>query len=245
STARERKSAEIGQWNLFSSEDESLATRPLPDVPEWKDIDRLGFERDVLGFYISGHPLSDHETVIRRFTNMDSRRLGELEASRKVRMAGLIRSSKIRTTRAGKRMATLLMEDQDGTADMVMFPSVFDQNYLLLDTEEPVFIEGNAEVSDDGTQVLIQSIALLSEWEKDNAKRMVLQIHPGEQGFNRLNAVRDVLVRHPGDCPVSLFVHFEDREVEISVGKDYVVLPTEELTSELSELVGTEAVYFE
>ena len=245
STARERKSAEIGQWNLFSSEDESMATRPLPEVPEWADLDRLGFEREVLGFYISGHPLSDHESVIRRFTNMDSRRLGELEASRKVRMAGLIRSSKIRTTRAGKRMAILLMEDQDGTADMVMFPSVFDQNYQLLDAEEPVFIEGNAEVSDDGTQVLIQSISLLSEWEKNNAKKMVLHIRHGVQGNSNLNAVRDVLVKHPGDCPVLLFVHVNNKEYEITAGKDCVVSPTDELTAELCELVGAEAVYFE
>ncbi len=244
-TARERKSVAAGQASLFSGEDDSLAAFPLPDVPEWADKDRLGFEREVLGFYVSGHPLSDFEEVIRRFTNMDSRRLGEIESSRKVRMAGLIRSSKARITRAGRRMATLLVEDQEGTADMTMFPQVFEQNYLVLDTEEPVFIEGNAEVSDDGIQVLIQSIGLLSEWEKYNAKRMVLQIHPEEQGFSGLSAVRDVLTRHPGDCPVSLFVHFDDREVEISTGKNFVVAPTDELSAELGNLVGAEAVYFE
>jgi DNA polymerase-3 subunit alpha len=244
-TARERKSVAAGQGSLFSGEDDSLAAFPLPDVPEWADRDRLGFERDVLGFYVSGHPLSDFESVIRRFTNMDSRKLGEIESSRKVRMAGLIRSCKARTTRAGKRMATLLVEDQDGTADMTMFPQVFEQYYQVLDTEEPVFIEGNAEVSDDGIQVLIQSIGLLSEWEKNNTKRMVLQIHPEEQGFSCLSAVRDCLARYPGDCPVSLFLHFDDREVEISVGSSFVVEPTDELSAELGSLVGAEAVYFE
>ncbi len=245
STARDRRSAAVGQGSLFSPEDESLASRPLPDVPEWADRERLAFEREVLGFYISGHPLADYAPIIRRFTNMDSRRLGEIESTRKVRMAGLIRSSKIRTTRAGKRMATLQLEDQEGTADMTMFPSVFEQNYHLLDAEEPVFIEGNGEVSDDGIQVLIQSIGLLSEWEKENAQRMVLHFRPGEQGFSRLSAVRDVLARHPGNCPVRFFLTCEDREVTVDAGQDFVVAPTEELTSELCGLVGSEAVYFE
>lgn len=74
---------------------------------------------------------------------------------------------------------------------------------------------------------------------------MVLQIHPEEQGFSCLSAVRDCLARYPGDCPVSLFLHFDDREVEISVGSSFVVEPTDELSAELGSLVGAEAVYFE
>jgi len=244
-TARDRRSAEIGQGSLFSGQEEDQAVRPLPEVPEWPDSERLGFEREVLGFYISGHPLSDFAPIIRRFANMDSRRLGELESSKKVRMAGLIRSSKIRTTRAGKRMATLLLEDQEGTAEMTMFPSVFENNYALLDTEEPVFIEGNAEVSEDGVQVLIQSMGLLSALEKEQAKRMVLQLRHEDRRFNGLFTLREVLSRHPGDCPVRFFIQLSDTEYEIDAGKDFVVAPTDELSAELGALVGPEAVYFE
>jgi DNA polymerase-3 subunit alpha len=217
----------------------------LPDVPEWADSVRLGFEREMLGFYISGHPLSDYAPIIRRFTNMDSRRLIELGATRKVRMAGLIRASKIRTTRAGRRMANLQIEDQEGTAEMTMFPNVFEQCYTMLETEEPVFIEGNAEVTDEGVQVIVQSISLLSEVEKGQAQRIVLQIRPGEEGFSRLSAVRDVLAKHPGECSVRLSLRFEDREVLVEAGRDFVVAPSDELTSELCDLVGSEAVYFE
>jgi len=244
-TARDRRSAEIGQGSLFSREEGGQVTWPLPDITEWPDRERLGFEREVLGFYISGHPLREFAPVIRRFANMDSRRLGELESSKKVRMAGLIRSSKIRITRAGKRMATLLLEDQEGTADMTMFPAVFEKDYLFLETEEPVFIEGNAEVSEDGVQVLVQSMGLLSVLEKEQAKRMVLQLRHEDQGFNALSTLRDVLSRYPGECPVRFFVQLSDAEYEIDAGKEFVVNPTEELSAELGTLVGPEAVYFE
>ncbi len=245
STARERRSVAVGQGTLFSPEDVTKTSVNLPEVPEWADSVRLGFEREMLGFYISGHPLSDYAQIIRRFTNMDSRRLSELGATQKVRMAGIIRSSKIRTTRAGKRMANLQIEDQEGTAEMTMFPGVFEQNYALLDAEEPVFVEGNAEVSDDGMQVIVQSIGLLSEVERGRARRIVLQLRPGHEGFSRLSAVRDVLARYPGECPVCLSLRFENREVLVEAGREYVVTPSDELTSELCDLVGTEAVYFE
>jgi DNA polymerase-3 subunit alpha len=245
STARERRSIAVGQGTLFTPDEVSPAAANLPEVPEWADSVRLGFEREMLGFYISGHPLSDYTPIIGRFTNMDSRRLGELGSTQKVRMAGIIRSSRIRTTRAGRRMATMLLEDQEGTAEMTLFPNVFEQNYTLLDAEEPVFIEGNAEVSDDGVQVLVQSIGLLSEVEKGHAQRIVLQLQPGEQGFHRLSALRDVLSKYPGECPVRISLRFEDREVQVEAGRDFVVAPSDELTAELCDLVGTEAVYFE
>ncbi len=245
STARERRSIAVGQGALFAPEDVTKNSMSLPDVPEWADSVRLGFEREMLGFYVSGHPLSDYSHIIRRFTNMDSRCLVELGGTQKVRMAGLIRSSKIRTTRAGKRMANLQLEDQEGTAEMTMFPNVFEQNYTLLDAEEPVFVEGNAEVSDDGVQVIVQSIGFLSEVEKGSAQRIVLQLRPGEEGFSRLSAVREVLSKYPGECPVRLSLRFEDREVLVEAGRDFVVAPSDELTSELSDLVGSESVYFE
>ena len=100
-------------------------------------------------------------------------------------------------------------------------------------------------MSDDGVQVIVQSIGLLSEVEKGSAQRIVLQLRPGEEGFNRLSAVRDVLSKYPGECPVRLSLRFEDREVLVEAGRDFVVAPSDELTSELSDLVGSEAVYFE
>ena len=128
---------------------------------------------------------------------------------------------------------------------MTMFPAVFEKDHLLLETEEPVFIEGNAEVSEDGVQVLVQSMVLLSVLEKEQAKRMVLHLRHEDQGFNALSTVRDVLSRYPGDCPVRFFVQLSDTEYEIDAGKEFVVDPTEELSSELGTLVGPEAVYFE
>ncbi|MDA1000431.1 MAG: DNA polymerase III subunit alpha [bacterium] len=245
SAAREQRNTAVGQGSLFAPEDAVVSTLAMTDVPEWPDRDRLAFEREVLGFYVSGHPLDDYQSLIRRLTNATSLSLSDISSGQRVRMAGLIRSSRIRTTRSGKRMANFVLEDREGTVDMLLFPSDFDAHYTLLETEAPVFIEGVAEVSEEGVQVAVRGIRLLSEAERGMANRLVVSLSDAQHSHNRLAALRDILVRYPGDCPVYFNLSFPDREVVVEAGRDYVVAPTEALSSELEALVGPEAVFFE
>ena len=95
----------------------------------WSDKERLVYEREVLGFYVSGHPLDDWEKIISKFTNTNSQMLSQISGTKKIRMAGIIRSSKMRTTRMGRRMANFTLEDRDGTSEMTVFPDVFENCY--------------------------------------------------------------------------------------------------------------------
>ncbi|MEK6711495.1 MAG: DNA polymerase III subunit alpha [Nitrospinota bacterium] len=242
---REQRTAATGQASLFSPEEAVPLAAALPDVPEWPARERLAFEKEVLGFYVSGHPLNDHIAAIRRLTNMDSSRLAELEGTHRVRMAGLIRSSRIRTTRSGRRMATFVLEDREGTAEMTMFPDVFEAHYHLLDAEEAVLVEGMAEVSEEGVQVLVRTAEILSQAQLDRTQRMVLRLGAEARSHGRLAAVREVLARHPGEVPVLFSLRFPGREVLVRAGQEFVVSPSEALSSELRELVGAEAVFLE
>ncbi|MBI3127202.1 MAG: DNA polymerase III subunit alpha [Candidatus Tectomicrobia bacterium] len=242
---REQRTTAMGQTSLFSPEEAPSLSAALPDVPEWPARQRLAFEKEVLGFYVSGHPLNDHQETIRRLANMDSRRLAELEGTHRVRMAGLIRSSKIRTTRAGRRMASFVLEDREGTAEMTMFPDVFEAFFPRLETEEPVLVEGMAEVSEEGVQVVVRSVEPLAQAQMARTQRMVLHLGETGRAHGRLTAVREVLARHPGEVPVLFALQFPEREVLVQAGREFVVAPSESLSAELGELVGEGAVYFE
>ena len=242
---REQKSVAVGQGSLFGGEDAARSALHLPEVAEWEDGERLASEREVLGFYVSGHPLDDHKEVIERFANIDTVRLTEVTSARKLKMAGLIRSSRLRTTRAGRRMANFVLEDQVGTAEMTLFPDVFESCHELLESEEPVLIEGVAEVSDDGVQVVVRAIEPLSEVEVNRASRVLVDLEPECRSPNRLQSIREVLARHPGNCAVHFTLRFPDREVRIEAGGEFVVAPTAELSDELGDLVGAGAVRFE
>ncbi|MBI3025094.1 MAG: DNA polymerase III subunit alpha, partial [Candidatus Tectomicrobia bacterium] len=242
---REQRTTAMGQTSLFSPEEAPAFSAPLPEVAEWPARQRLAFEKEVLGFYVSGHPLNDHQEVIRRLANMDSRRLAELEGVHRVRMAGLIRSSKIRTTRAGRRMANFVLEDREGTAEMTMFPDVFEAYFSLLETEEPVLVEGMAEASEEGVQVVVRSVEPLAQAQLIRTQRMILHLGAAGRAHGRLAAVREVLARHPGEVPVLFALQFPEREVLVQAGRDFVVSPSESLSAELGGLVGAEAVFFE
>ncbi len=242
---RNQKSVAVGQGTLFGGEEAARSALHLPEVAEWEDGERLASEREVLGFYVSGHPLDDHKEIIQRFANIDTLRLTEVTSARKLKMAGLIRSSRLRTTRAGRRMANFVIEDQVGTAEMTLFPDVFESCHELLESEEPVLVEGMAEVSDDGVQVVVRAIELLSGVEVNHASRVLIDLEPECRTPNRLQSIREVLARHPGNCAVLFTLRFPDREMRIEAGQEFVVAPTAELTEELGDLVGAGAVHFE
>ncbi len=242
---REQKSVAVGQGSLFGGEEAARGALHLPEVAEWEDSERLANEREVLGFYVSGHPLDDHREVIARFASIDTLRLAEVAGGRKIKMAGLIRSSRLRTTRSGRRMANFVLEDQVGTAEMTLFPDVFENCHEILENEEPVLIEGVAETSDDGVQVVVRAIEPLSGAERNHASRVLVDLGPECCAPNRLESLREVLARHPGNCAVHFTLRLPGQEVRVEAGREYVVAPTPELAADIGELAGAGAVRFE
>ena len=243
--SRRQQSIAVGQGSLFASNGSEDFQIQGSQVEDWSDKERLVYEREVLGFYVSGHPLDDWEKIISKFTNTNSQMLSQISGTKKIRMAGIIRSSKMRTTRMGRRMANFTLEDRDGTSEMTVFPDVFENCYNFFDSEEPVLVIGNVESSDERVQVIVQSIEFLHEAEKNHAKKVVLQINESNFSFNKLEAVKEVLSRFPGICPVCLSVSLSNQEVLVEAGPNFVVEPCEKLSAELMSLVGTGSVYFE
>jgi len=242
---REQKSAAMGQGALFGGEQAPRSALHLPEVAEWEHRERLASEREVLGFYVSGHPLDDYREVIEHFANVDATGLAEAANARRIRMAGLIRSYRLRTTRAGRRMANFVLEDQAGTAEMTVFPDVFESCHEILESEEPVLVEGAVEASEDGTQVVARAIEPLSGVEVSRASRVLVDLAPECRAPNRLQSIREALARHPGSCAVLFTLRFPDREVRIEAGREYAAAATAELTAELGELAGAGAVHLE
>ena len=243
--SRRQQSIAVGQGSLFASNGSEDFQIQGSQVEDWSDKERLVYEREVLGFYVSGHPLDDWEKIISKFTNTNSQMLSQISGTKKIRMAGIIRSSKMRTTRMGRRMANFTLEDRDGTSEMTVFPDVFENCYNFFESEEPVLVIGNVESSDERVQVIVQSIEFLHEAEKNHAKKVVLQINESNFSFNKLEAVKEVLSRFPGICPVCLSVSLSNQEVLVEAGPNFVVEPCEKLSAELMRLVGTGSVYFE
>lgn len=163
---RDKKNNMAGQLSLFDivgeEEKESFDVR-LPQIGEYSKEMRLGFEKEVLGIYVSGHPLEEYESVWRRTISATTadfaldEETGEvaLDDGKKVTIGGMIAGKTIKYTKNEKVMAFLTLEDLVGTVEVVVFPKDYEKNAALLAEDAKVFVQGRVSVEEDKDGKLI------------------------------------------------------------------------------------------
>ena len=163
---RERKYSMSGQLSLFDLVDDEQKKEfdiPLPDVGEYEDETKLAFEKEVLGVYVSGHPLQEYEEKWKRgisATTLDFQPDEETGHSKvqdgaKEVIGGLIAAKTIKYTKTNKVMAFLTIEDLFGTVEVVVFPRDYEKNKQYLEEDSKIFIKGKVSEEDDSASKLI------------------------------------------------------------------------------------------
>ncbi len=164
--AQERKNSLTGQMSLFDfvdAETKHSYEIPLPNVGEYGKEEKLAFEKEVLGIYISGHPLEEQEECWRKnitavttdFLPDEETGFPKVVDGAKVIVGGMITDKKIKYTKNNKTMAFLTMEDLLGTLEIVVFPRDYERNAALMQEDAKVFIQGRVSAEDDKASKLI------------------------------------------------------------------------------------------
>ncbi|MEJ2688689.1 MAG: DNA polymerase III subunit alpha [Deltaproteobacteria bacterium] len=238
-----------GQISLFSIVPESVSIKTasieMPEIPEWDDQQKLAYEKETVGFYITGHPLDNHREAIQAITDADAAELAEFGDNQPVRVGGLIKSVKSLKSKKGDAMAFVSLETVSGVVEVVVFPNTYAACSHLLETEEPVVVLGNTQKEERGIKIIAERIDLLEEArEKYTAgAHVMLQADMISRGV--LEGLRKLLRQHPGSCPVSLTLHFDQRgEVDITTPEDFTIVPSQELRKKTKELLGYHALTY-
>jgi DNA polymerase-3 subunit alpha len=242
--ASEQRDRAIGQESLFGAASGAVVAQPtLPDAPEWTDRQRLEYEKEVLGFYVSGHPLSVYADQLARFVDT---RASETEGKdgRDVRAGGILTALRETRTRRGALMAFATLEDLEGSFDLVIFAEAFAQYGTLLKAaaagEEgptPLLISGSLE-GGDPPKILVREILELARADERLASQLMLRVTESEASRDRLLALKQVLGKHPGECRVALHLVIpNDSETVIALPRTGV-RPGDALKRDLVELFG-------
>ncbi len=237
-----RRSASSGQPSLFGDEtpDAKTPLLPIPDVPEWPAHDLLSREKEVLGFYLSGHPLDPYRADLSRmgFSSTTS----DHPDGAVVGLAGLIRSLKVITTKKGDRMAYFTLEDLEGAIEVVCFPAKFTLYRDLLEEDVPLWVEGvfrKAEEEGGANKIHAERIEALETACRRKAKGVRIDLREDRVGPWALGPLKEILRRHPGDYPVSLAIHVKDAgRVLLSLPGDCRAAIDPECAKEINDLVG-------
>ncbi|HSO09553.1 MAG TPA: DNA polymerase III subunit alpha, partial [Desulfoprunum sp.] len=217
----------------------------MPDLPEWSEQRRLAFEKETVGFYITGHPLDDSLAEIRTVIDSDIHGLGELGDGQIVRIGGLIRTFKRHKSKKGDPMAFLTIEDIFEAVEVLVFPEAYGRCAEILETTEPVIIQGTIQKEERGIKIIADDVDLLPAAREKYTETMRLRLQPDKVNRSKLEAIKKILLQFHGPCPVVLTIHFAAKgEVDIEVEKDMTVRPCRELTDTIDEALGYRACSF-
>jgi DNA polymerase-3 subunit alpha len=236
-----------GQMNLFAmtaDKPEDLYRDSLPDIPEFTQWEMLSMEKELTGIYISGHPLAEYESVLKRFvscTTLDFPQNddeidteGKLHDKERVVIGGIIEALSVKYTKRNQKMAYVTLEDMNGSVDVIVFPQLYDTSGELLGENNVILVTGRTDISEgNNPKVIAESIRSYSELS--DAQKTVWVKLPADKGIG-VEAVKTILAKNRGSSKV--IIYDEKTKKRLTAPVAYYVKPSEELTAALTELCG-------
>ncbi len=245
---KRQRDREAGQSSLFGmlggGEEKHAAPERIPDAPPWPEAERLAFEKESLGFFISGHPLERFRAEIAQWASATTGTLGQAAAGGEVAVGGIVTALRLIKTKKGDRMASFFLEDLEGSVETLVFPEAYKKAAGRLADDQVVLVKARAEVQDDGRAKLLASEVLPLEQAKlSDARFVTIRVPVLAWDRGKGERLRDILGAHRGDCPVTLeLVRPGSWEVALVPSAYYRVRPDAALRDEVEALLGPGAL---
>ncbi|MGH7335327.1 MAG: LAGLIDADG family homing endonuclease, partial [Candidatus Rokuibacteriota bacterium] len=243
---RERAEGQASFFDLLPAAAAAPAPEPVAAVPEWDDDQRLAFEKEVLGFYVSGHPLARYRSVVESLGITDSAEIAVKSPASRVLLFGQVAALKETSTKSGNRMAFLTLEDMNGTVEVTIFPEPFRAAAELLRSREPLLIRGRIDDSDKGRVVLADDVRPLEQALGNGPARaggggepnaLRIRLPAGADPAMAVAAVKRLCAEHPGSVPVFVHLLLPAQEVVVR-SRGLAVDPGPALIGKLEALLG-------
>ncbi len=237
-----RRDAEQGQGTLFTrgAAEESTTSSAAP----WEERTRLLFEKEALGFYLTGNPLSEHQEQLARLATHTSGGVVAGEEQR-VTLGGIVsqlRQRKIKSgPNAGKIMGLFVLEDLDGSVPVTLFANQYQQYAALLVEGAIVLVRGMARDRGAGVEITVEEIVSLDRARQALVREVEIELDE-RCTTGELVRLREVLAEHAGDVPVRLCFRIEGRSLRVAPDERFRVRYDAALAGRLQDLLGASAV---
>lgn len=249
--SKRQKDRDSGQGSIFDlmpmeDGDHVMAMQQPSMILEWSEHQILSFEKEALGFYLTGHPLAQYEGLVKQYTKDTIKLISELKTRRDVRFAGVVAGMREILTKKGDKMAFVVLEDLTATIEAIVFSDVFLKSNIHLKGDLPLFFTGTSEVDEENVRVIVKEIFPVAELPTKLTKSVHFHLSAVETDEKQLAQLKAVLSRYPGTCPG--FVHLsipEKSETVLALPAKLSLAPTIELVKSLEKLFGHNVTRFE
>ncbi|MBU1148334.1 MAG: DNA polymerase III subunit alpha [Candidatus Omnitrophica bacterium] len=239
-----QKEKTSGQMLLFN--DRKMEDAP-PDIKEWPEGQLLHFEKEMIGFYITGHPLAKYERELNEYSTANSSELKDLKDGQKVWFGGIINKVKSTVTkRTGERMAIMMIEDLEGKVEALAFPASYKNVSKFIRPNFAVFVSGRLNLKEDRPKIIVEEIIPIEEARTRFTQAISIDLISLGMEEAMLKRLKSVFARHRGTTPVYLNVSTKrNGAYRIQVDNDLFVSVTNDMLTELEEFVSRDHIRFE
>ena len=236
-----------GQFSIFDTMDLSENKDNPPNINEFPQKSILAMEKEILGIYVSGHPLEPYVQDLERVsTLMTTDLVDDIDESQRVKdgqritIGGIIVEKKNKITRNNNMMAFLTLEDLYGGVECIVFPATFERYSKYLVEDDVVVIDGRISTSEvEDTKIIVEKISPLSTFKADKLYiKLSLDSRPSAFDY-----IKEILSKYPGDTPVYVYMEKEERTVMADKSL-WINSENKEVMVELQRLLGKDSIRF-
>jgi DNA polymerase-3 subunit alpha len=243
SASRAQKDKAKGQLSFFdkglTQNGFAKTANHLPHIKEWPEPQLLAFEKEMIGLYISGHPLARYARQLKRFTSSSTGMLTQHNDQDEIKLVGLLAKIKHTTTRAKQeKMAILKLEDLEGSVELLVFPRVFQKVSRYIQPNTVVLVNGVINLKEETPKVIVNDLLPFDEVYKLISG---MKINLSGVRENIFESLKKLLSVSHGNVPIYLDLDTPTKSrVQLVVGEGLYVEPSEKLIQDIEELLGEE-----
>jgi DNA polymerase-3 subunit alpha len=236
-----------GQSSLFGMFEDKSPAKPevLDTVPEWPKHELLAQEKELLGFYVTGHPLNPYAPILAKYALANTKTLAGMENRSLTRIGGLVAAVQNGISKkSGKPYSLVTLEDLEGSVQVLCLNENCEKYRALLEPGKPILVIGEVNTGDEKPKVFPQEIMLLEDVPQRFTKQVHFRLHTENLVPEGLGSVRDLIAAHRGSCP--LFLCFQRSTGEVlflEVHENFFVAPSRQLQEAADERFG-EGTYY-
>jgi DNA polymerase-3 subunit alpha len=257
-----QKGLQSNQIDIFqtlggSDKDSENPAEHYPEVEEWSLNEVMAFEKESLGFYITGHPLDIFEQALKELTTGTTARLREGPSNGEVKIGGVVTALRLRNTKKGERYASFNLEDKTGFIEVIVWPDIYRRSMEAIPADDPILVQGRLDIGEERVQLIANNVTRLADatsrknsssgshvkTNKGYAGEKTREVHfyvtTQEVTSQELNRLHDILRSYRGASTVLLHLYNPDRsETIIELPHHIKINPSPELLEAVDRSFG-------
>ncbi len=244
---RDAAMGQHGLFGVFADEPATQGEKPLPNVPEWDEHQRLSAEKEILGFYITGHPLEKYRDKLLDFSALTTEDLGQMKSStgrdETVLVGGILKAVRVSKSKKGDLYGQGRLEDMIGSVDVLCFSDNFKRLSEKLKLDVPVLVKGSVRIEEGSNpKLMVSDITPLEDAQPKLARSLRIKIPLETASAGTIDALHSICTERKGEAKVLFDLERKGDFTVVMEAEGYNVLPDRTFINRIEELCGRGSV---